>query len=32
MGTTGHTSIETVRGYIGDAQLFAGSSSSYLGL
>ena len=32
MGTTGHTSVETVRGYIDDAQLFADPSSSYLGL
>jgi hypothetical protein len=32
MGTTGHTSVETVRGYIDDAQLFSDPSSSYLGL
>ncbi|HTT92595.1 MAG TPA: site-specific integrase, partial [Acidimicrobiales bacterium] len=32
MGTTGHTSVETVRGYIDEAQLFSDPSSSYLGL
>lgn len=32
MTTTGHTSVETVRGYIDDAQLFTDPSSSYLGL
>jgi len=32
MGTTGHTSTDTVRGYIDDAQLFTDPSSSYLGL
>ncbi|MHB8295042.1 MAG: site-specific integrase [Acidimicrobiales bacterium] len=32
MATTGHTSVETLRGYIDDAQLFSDPASSYLGL
>jgi integrase len=32
MRTTGHTSTQTVRGYIDDAELFTDPASSYLGL
>ena len=32
MATTGHTSVETMRGYIDDAELFADPASGYLGL
>jgi len=32
MATTGHTSIETLRGYIDDAELFTDPASAYLGL
>ena len=32
MRTTGHTSIETVRSYIDDAELFTDPASKYLGL
>jgi len=32
MATTGHTSVEALRGYIDDAQLFSDPASSYLGL
>ena len=32
MRTTGHTSVETVRSYIDDAELFTDPASRYLGL
>jgi hypothetical protein len=32
MRTTGHTSTETVRGYIEEAALFTDPASKYLGL
>jgi hypothetical protein len=32
MKTTGHTSVETVRGYVADGRLFADPASGYLGV